>query len=149
MVALALSGLLGVMLVGGSILRTGWLPFDHLLAVAGLMWLGSAGAVLAVTGIANSVNIIDGMNGLASMTVAMTTAALAYIAWRVGDDSVPEASWRCPPLARDARLLHCWNYPPRPASSSALYGGAYLLVLHAGARRASLLARAALQEVSG
>src|SRR5579862_5394105 len=30
MVALALSGLMGVLLVGGSIVRTGWFPFDHM-----------------------------------------------------------------------------------------------------------------------
>ena len=122
MVALALSGLLGVMLVGGSILRTGWQPFDHLLAVAGLMWLGSAGAVLAVTGIANSVNIIDGMNGLASMTVAMTTAALACIAWRVGDDLILGIA-----LSTLAATLgfFFWNYPRGLVFLGD--GGAYLL----------------------
>lgn len=85
MVALALSGLLGVLLVGGSITRTGWVAFDDLLAAAGLLWLGSAGAVFATTGVSNSVNIIDGMNGLASMCVAMACVALAWIAWQVGD----------------------------------------------------------------
>jgi UDP-N-acetylmuramyl pentapeptide phosphotransferase/UDP-N-acetylglucosamine-1-phosphate transferase len=122
MVALALSGLLGVLLIGGSILRTGWLPFDHLLAAAGLLWLGSAGAILAVTGIANSVNIIDGMNGLASMTVAMTTSALAYIAWRVGDDLVLGVA-----LATLAATLgfFLWNYPRGLVFLGD--GGAYLL----------------------
>ena len=41
--------------------------------------------MLAVSGIANSVNIIDGFNGLASMCVMLMLAALAYVAFQVGD----------------------------------------------------------------
>jgi len=49
-----LSGLLGVLLLDGVVARTGWLAFDHLPAVNGLLWLGCAGAVFAVTGVSTS-----------------------------------------------------------------------------------------------
>jgi len=122
MVALALSGLLGVLLLGGQITHTGWESFDGLLAAHGLMWLGAVGAVFAVTGVANSVNIIDGMNGLASMCAMMVSAALAYIAWRVGDDLVFALS-----LATLGATLgfFLWNYPRGLVFLGD--GGAYLL----------------------
>ena len=108
MVALALSGLLGVLLLGAKFTHLGWAPFDELLAAAGLLWLGSVGAVFAVTGISNSVNIIDGMNGLASMCATMTCVALALIGWRVGDELVCGVA-----LATVGATLgfFMWNYP--------------------------------------
>ena len=122
MVALALSGLLGVLLLGGKITHTGWEVFDELVAARGLMWLGAVGAVFAVTGVANSVNIIDGMNGLASMCTMMMSASLAYIAWRVGDDLVFGLA-----LATVGATLgfFLWNYPRGLVFLGD--GGAYLL----------------------
>jgi len=122
MVALALSGLLGVLLLGGTISHTGWAPFDRALAAAGLMWLGAAGAVFAVTGVANSVNIIDGMNGLASMCTTMMSAGLAWIAWHVGDSLVCGFA-----LATVGATLgfFVWNYPRGLVFLGD--GGAYLL----------------------
>ena len=122
MVALALSGLLGVLLLGGKLTHTGWQLFDDLLASHGLMWLGAVGAVFAVTGISNSVNIIDGMNGLASMCTMMMNASLAYIAWRVGDDLVLGLA-----LATAGATLgfFLWNYPRGLVFLGD--GGAYLL----------------------
>ncbi len=122
LVALALSGLLGVVLIGATLTHTGWAPFDNLLAAHGLLWLGSAAAVFAVTGIANSVNIIDGMNGLASMCTTMTNIALALIAWRVGDDLICGLA-----LATAGATLgfFCWNYPRGLVFLGD--GGAYLL----------------------
>ena len=122
MLALALSGLLGVLLLGGKFTHTGWLPFDTLLASHGLMWLGAVGAIFAVTGIANSVNIIDGMNGLASMCTMMMNASLAFIAWRVGDGLVCAIA-----LATVGATLgfFLWNYPRGLVFLGD--GGAYLL----------------------
>jgi UDP-N-acetylmuramyl pentapeptide phosphotransferase/UDP-N-acetylglucosamine-1-phosphate transferase len=122
MLALALSGMLGVLLLGGKFTHTGWLPFDTLLASHGLMWLGAVGAIFAVTGIANSVNIIDGMNGLASMCTMMMNASLAFIAWRVGDDLVCALA-----LATVGATLgfFLWNYPRGLVFLGD--GGAYLL----------------------
>ena len=122
MVALALSGALGVWLAGGSFTHTGWHAFDDLLISHGLLWLGAVGAVFAVTGISNSVNIIDGMNGLASMCAAMTCIGLAYIAWRVGDGLICGIA-----LATFGATLgfFVWNYPRGLVFLGD--GGAYLL----------------------
>ncbi len=122
MVALALSGLLGVLLLGARFTHTGWQFFDDLLASHGLLWLGSVGAVFAVTGISNSVNIIDGMNGLASMCTMMMNAALAYIAWRVGDTLV--CSLALATLGATFGFF-LWNYPRGLVFLGD--GGAYLL----------------------
>jgi UDP-N-acetylmuramyl pentapeptide phosphotransferase/UDP-N-acetylglucosamine-1-phosphate transferase len=122
MVALALSGLLGVLLLDGVIVRSGWLPLDHLLLVHGLAWIGTVGAILAVTGVSNSVNIIDGMNGLASMCVALMACALAWISWRVQDAFVGGFA-----LATLGATLgfFVWNYPRGLVFLGD--GGAYLL----------------------
>ncbi len=122
MVALALSGVLGVWLLNGAIVRTGWLPLDRLLLDNGLAWLGSVGAVFAVTGVSNSINIIDGMNGLASMCVALMATALAYIAWQVQDVLVGSLA-----LATLGATLgfFVWNFPR--GSVFLGDGGAYVL----------------------
>jgi UDP-N-acetylmuramyl pentapeptide phosphotransferase/UDP-N-acetylglucosamine-1-phosphate transferase len=122
MVALALSGLLGVLLLDGKFTHTGWAFFDELIASHGLLWLGGVGAVFAVTGISNSVNIIDGMNGLASMCATMMATALAWIAWQVGDDLVCGVA-----LATVGATLgfFVWNFPRGLVFLGD--GGAYLL----------------------
>lgn len=115
----ALSAGLGIWLLDAIILRTalpglevlvGFLPFAMLLTV------------FMVTGVANAVNIIDGFNGLASMCVMMMLAALAYVAFQVGDEFVFRAS-----LITIGAVLgfFLWNYP-----AGLIFlgdGGAYLL----------------------
>jgi UDP-N-acetylmuramyl pentapeptide phosphotransferase/UDP-N-acetylglucosamine-1-phosphate transferase len=96
--------------------------------IPGLDWVVShaAGAMLltvfAVTGIANSVNIIDGFNGLASMCVVIMLAALAYVAFQVGDEVIGTLA-----LAGIGAVLgfFVWNYP-----AGLIFlgdGGAYFL----------------------
>lgn len=122
MVALALSGVLGVVLLDGVILRTGYVPLDHLLLANGLAWTGVAGAVFGVTGVSNSVNIIDGMNGLASMCVALMACALAWIAWQVHDVLVCALAL----AALGATLgFFVWNFPRGKVFLGD--GGAYTL----------------------
>lgn len=122
MVALALSGTLGVLLVDGVILRTGFLPLDRLLLANGLAWTGVVGAIFGVTGVSNSVNIIDGMNGLASMCVVLMAGALAWIAFQVGDPLVGALA-----LATLGATLgfFVWNYPRGKVFLGD--GGAYML----------------------
>ncbi len=122
MVALALSGLLGVLLLDGKFTHSGWALLDDMLASHGLLWLGSLGAIFAVTGISNSVNIIDGMNGLASMCAVMMALGLAWIAWHVGDGLVCGVA-----LATVGATLgfFLWNYPRGLVFLGD--GGAYLL----------------------
>jgi UDP-N-acetylmuramyl pentapeptide phosphotransferase/UDP-N-acetylglucosamine-1-phosphate transferase len=44
--------------------------------------------VLAVAGVTNSVNIIDGFHGVAGITVAIILSGMAYLAWHAGDAMV-------------------------------------------------------------
>jgi UDP-N-acetylmuramyl pentapeptide phosphotransferase/UDP-N-acetylglucosamine-1-phosphate transferase len=117
--ATALSGLLGALLLDAVVVRTGWDWFDGLLAYRGVALCAT---VFTVSGVANSVNIIDGMNGLASMCMAMILAALCYIALQVGDVFVAGFA-----LATFGATLgfFIWNYPRGLIFLGD--GGAYLL----------------------
>jgi UDP-N-acetylmuramyl pentapeptide phosphotransferase/UDP-N-acetylglucosamine-1-phosphate transferase len=81
----AMSAALAVWLVEAVITRT---------AIPGLDWVVSfsIGAALVtvfvVAGVANSVNIIDGFNGLSSMCAVLILACLCYVAALVGDSLV-------------------------------------------------------------
>jgi UDP-N-acetylmuramyl pentapeptide phosphotransferase/UDP-N-acetylglucosamine-1-phosphate transferase len=83
-------------------------------AIPGLDWVVSIpmGAALVtmfvVTGVANSINIIDGFNGLASMCAMLMLGALGYVAFQVGDYPI---LWLA--LAGIGALLgfFIWNYP--------------------------------------
>lgn len=119
LLATAVSALLAVWLLGSVLSRTD---------IPGLDWLVSftvGGALLtmfAVAGIANSVNIIDGLNGLASMCVVIMLGALAYVAFQVGDGFVGVLA-----LAGIGAVLgfFLWNYP-----AGLIFlgdGGAYFL----------------------
>lgn len=81
----AVSAGLGIWLLDGIIVRTAIPGIDTL-----LVWVPFAIGltILAVTGVANAINIIDGFNGLASMCVLLMMLALAYVAFQVGDEWV-------------------------------------------------------------
>lgn len=119
LMATAASAALGGWLLAATIHRTD-VPGLDLIAShpAGALLL----AVFAVAGVANSVNIIDGMNGLASMCVVIMLAGLAYIALQVGDHALAAIG-----IAALAAVLgfFIWNYP-----SGLIFlgdGGAYFL----------------------
>lgn len=82
LLATALSAGLAIWVLGAAIHRTD---------IPGLDWLttlefgAAALTVLTVTGIANSINIIDGFNGLAAMCVVLILVALAYVGFQVED----------------------------------------------------------------
>jgi UDP-N-acetylmuramyl pentapeptide phosphotransferase/UDP-N-acetylglucosamine-1-phosphate transferase len=112
LLATALSALLAVWLLDGAITRT---------AIPGLDWVVSFGlgaalvSVFAVTGVANSINIIDGFNGLASMCGVLILLSLAYVGFQV-DDLV---------IAWLALAFFVWNFP-----AGLIFlgdGGAYFL----------------------
>ena len=78
--------------------------------------------ILAVAGIANSINIIDGLNGLASMSVIIMLTAFAFVAHLAGDALVLQLS-----VIGGAAVLgfFVWNFP-----RGAIFlgdGGAYFL----------------------
>ncbi len=119
LLATAISALLAYALLDSAITHT---------AIPGLDWLvtftwGSVFlTVLAVAGIANAINIVDGFNGLASMCVVIMLAAVAYVATQVGD---PLIEWLA--LAGMGAVLgfFLWNFP-----AGLIFlgdGGAYFL----------------------
>ncbi|WP_443112003.1 MraY family glycosyltransferase [Aquabacterium sp. OR-4] len=101
----AMSAVLAAGFVDALILRTG-LP--------GLDWVVSSvvGAslvtVFVVAGVSNSINIIDGMNGLASMCVVLILVSIAYVAFQVGDYTIMTLA-----LAGIGAVLgfFVWNFP--------------------------------------
>ena len=121
--AAVLSAVLAVIVLDNGVRRTDlW----------GLDWIASFPvgaallAVLAVAGMANAVNIIDGFNGLASMCVVMILLAVAYVAVEVGDGLVLLLA-----LAGAGAILgfFIWNYP-----AGLIFlgdGGAYFLGFYA------------------
>jgi UDP-N-acetylmuramyl pentapeptide phosphotransferase/UDP-N-acetylglucosamine-1-phosphate transferase len=117
--ATAVAAILAFFLLDAAIRRTD---------IPGLDWVvaWSAGAllvtVLAVTGIAHAINIIDGFNGLAAMCIVLMLAALGYVANEVGDTLV-----RGMALAGIGAVMgfFIWNFP-----SGLIFlgdGGAYFL----------------------
>ncbi len=121
LMAPAISGLLGAFLLKAILVRTGWNWFDASLVYSGL---ALALTMFMSSGVANSFNIIDGMNGLASMCTALIMAALAYIALRIDDTLVGGLA-----LATLGASLgfFIWNYPRGLIFLGD--GGAYLLGL--------------------
>jgi UDP-N-acetylmuramyl pentapeptide phosphotransferase/UDP-N-acetylglucosamine-1-phosphate transferase len=119
LLATSVSAVIAAWVLGTLITRTD---------IPGLDWLVTFGAgsllltVIGVAGIANSVNIIDGFNGLASMCVVIMLAALAYVASQVGDPVVLALA-----LAGIGAVLgfFVWNFP-----AGLIFlgdGGAYFL----------------------
>ena len=119
LLATAVSAVLAFFLMDAAVTHT---------AIPGLDWiagftLGSLClTVLAVAGIANAINIIDGFNGLASMCVVLMLAAIAYVGHQVGDPLVSVLA-----LAGIGAVLgfFLWNFP-----AGLIFlgdGGAYFL----------------------
>jgi UDP-N-acetylmuramyl pentapeptide phosphotransferase/UDP-N-acetylglucosamine-1-phosphate transferase len=76
------SGLLAWWITGYSLGRVDILGVDWLMQFAVVSVIFTA---FAVSGVANSINIIDGFNGLASMMSTLAFVGYAMIAWQVGD----------------------------------------------------------------
>jgi UDP-N-acetylmuramyl pentapeptide phosphotransferase/UDP-N-acetylglucosamine-1-phosphate transferase len=72
------------------------------------IWLSLPLTVLAVAGLANAVNIIDGFNGLASVVTICMLLSLAYVALQVNDSFVLIAALM---VAGATAGFLIWNYP--------------------------------------
>jgi UDP-N-acetylmuramyl pentapeptide phosphotransferase/UDP-N-acetylglucosamine-1-phosphate transferase len=96
--------------------------------------------VLAVAGIANAINIIDGLNGLASMCVALMLGALAYVAFQVED---PLIGWLGLSGVGAVLGLFLWNFPLGLIFLGD--GGAYFLGFYVSELSILLLARNPLE----
>lgn len=82
LVATMASGLLAWWVTGYSLTRVDVWGLDYLLNFTTLSLLFTS---FAVGGVANSINIIDGFNGLASTTSTLAFSAFALIAYQIGD----------------------------------------------------------------
>jgi UDP-N-acetylmuramyl pentapeptide phosphotransferase/UDP-N-acetylglucosamine-1-phosphate transferase len=115
----AVSAGLAIWLLGGVIHRTAIPGIDSLIT---MYPFAIALTVFAVTGVSNSVNIIDGFNGLASMCVLIMVASIAYIGFQLGDRFIIVSAL----VTIGAALgFFIWNFP-----AGLIFlgdGGAYFL----------------------
>jgi len=115
----AVSALLASLMLGAVIDRTDLPGLDWLVAFP----LGATlVTVFVVAGVANSINIIDGFNGLASMCTVLMLASIGYVAFQVGDPLVLALA-----VAGTGAVLgfFVWNFP-----AGLIFlgdGGAYFL----------------------
>lgn len=102
---IAVSAAIAVFAIDAVIVRT---------AIPGLDWvvsypLGAAAVtVFVVVGVSNSVNIIDGLNGLASMCAMLILASIGYVAFQVGDMTIV---WLATAGFGAVLGFFFWNYP--------------------------------------
>jgi UDP-N-acetylmuramyl pentapeptide phosphotransferase/UDP-N-acetylglucosamine-1-phosphate transferase len=78
--------------------------------------------IIAITGLANAYNIIDGFNGLASMVAIISLLAIGYIAFKVNDPILASA---CLIVIGAIGGFFIWNYPRGLIFLGD--GGAYLI----------------------
>lgn len=119
LVATAAAAGCAFLLLDAAIIRT---------AIPGLDWVVATtlGAALVtmfvVTGIASSINIIDGFNGLASMCVVLMLTCIGYVAFAVGDAMI---GWMAIAGVGAVLGFFFWNYPAGLVFLGD--GGAYFL----------------------
>jgi UDP-N-acetylmuramyl pentapeptide phosphotransferase/UDP-N-acetylglucosamine-1-phosphate transferase len=96
--------------------------------VPGVDWILTVSAiaiiftVIAVTGLANAYNIIDGFNGLASMVAIISLLAIGYVAFKAND---PVLTSICLIVIGAISGFFIWNYPRGLIFLGD--GGAYLI----------------------
>ena len=133
LLATVVSAALAFWILDAQIVRSDVPGLDMLLAFGAAAFVAT---LLAVAGIANSVNIIDGFNGLASMCVVIMLAAIAYVAFQAGDPLVGSLAL----LGIGAVLgFFVWNFP-----SGMIFlgdGGAYFLGFYVAELSILLLVR--------
>jgi UDP-N-acetylmuramyl pentapeptide phosphotransferase/UDP-N-acetylglucosamine-1-phosphate transferase len=119
LLATALSAAIGGLLLGGWLTRLDVVGIDYLMAFGMVSILVTC---LAVAGVANSFNLIDGYNGLAGMVAVIILGGLAYVANQVGDRSLMITAYA---TAGGILGFLVWNYPRGLIFLGD--GGAYLI----------------------
>ena len=99
------SAILAVYFLNAYLVRTDIGFIDGLLSVKAVAIIFT---IFAVTGVANSFNIIDGFNGLSSAVSIIILLSLSYISFKVGDIFLMKA---CLILAFAIFGFFIWNYP--------------------------------------
>lgn len=97
--------LLAYFLIDARIDRIDWIFSSWAIP---FIWLSLPITVLAVAGIANAINIIDGFNGLASVVSICMLLSLAYVALQVNDAFILVATLL---VAGAITGFLIWNYP--------------------------------------
>ena len=115
----ALGAALAIWLLKISITSIDIPGIDYLL---GITIISSCFTVLAITGLANAYNIIDGFNGLASMVAIVTLLAIAYVGLKVADLTIVSMALV---LVGAIAGFFIWNYPRGLIFLGD--GGAYLI----------------------
>lgn len=95
------------------------IDFDSLLAISTISIIFTC---FAVAGVANSFNLIDGFNGMASEVLMMILLAIAYVAFQVRDYGILLSSFAA--IVAIAEFIF-WNYPKGTIFLGD--GGAYLI----------------------
>jgi UDP-GlcNAc:undecaprenyl-phosphate GlcNAc-1-phosphate transferase len=115
----ALAALFAAHLLDASIERIDVWGIDNLLSI---QLIAIIFTVFAVTGLANSYNIIDGFNGLSSMVGIITLLGIAYVSFQLQDTDILSLS-----LIMVGAILgfFIWNYPKGLIFLGD--GGAYLI----------------------
>lgn len=115
----AIAAALLVYLIPVQITRLDIPYLDMIFLIPGI---GAVLTVFAITGLANSYNIIDGFNGLASMVGVITLLAITYVSFVVSDPLIMYLS-----LIMVSAILgfFIWNYPRGLIFLGD--GGAYLI----------------------
>ncbi len=85
LIAICLSAIMAWITLDVTIMRVGVPMIDELLRHS---WLAVPLTVFAVAGISNSINLIDGLHGLAVLTSALIFTAIGIVAYAVGDELV-------------------------------------------------------------
>lgn len=133
-----LSAALAFMLLDVAVSRVDLHGIDTLLTVPFVAFVFTC---FAIGGVAHAINIIDGLNGLASGVCLVALLALGYVAFEVGDSQLVLMCG----LGAGATLgFRAWNYP-----SGRIFcgdGGAYFLGAYVAIVSALLIQRH--QEVS-
>jgi UDP-GlcNAc:undecaprenyl-phosphate/decaprenyl-phosphate GlcNAc-1-phosphate transferase len=86
------------------------------------IWVATLFLTIACSGLANAYNIIDGFNGLASMVAMISTAAIAFVAFKVNDMALVYFAFI---LFGSIAGFFIWNYPKGLIFLGD--GGAYLI----------------------
>ena len=99
------SAMIGYFLLDAAIIRIDLPLADEWFQYA---WLSLPVTIIAVAGIANAVNIIDGFNGLASVVTMFMLLSIAYVAWQVNDIYIMTAAFI---MVGAIAGFFVWNYP--------------------------------------
>ena len=103
-------------------------------------WLGWLVAAFWIVGITNAVNLLDGLDGLASGVAAITGATLTYVAWKAGQ---PLAVFIGVALVGSVMGFLPFNFPPARIflgdTGSLLLGFVLAVLALEGQRRGALL----------